>query len=110
MGGDVIVPKQTREFNGAFLISKEEIAAAAKEDAYLLKILDYIEQDRAYIMQLKHEVSEAMSPIRKLRTRIQMVRQRIEARKRQHKYFALQLRKRMAWEKIKQIRKEANIN
>lgn len=95
-----------RQFNGSYLISKEEWKETAKFDPYLLQIVDFIEQDRAYVAQVRHEMTVQMRVIKTLRARIVAARARVDARKRQYKYFEKQLRKRMAMEKIAKLRKE----
>ena len=98
-----------REFDGSKLVSKEEWEIGQKNDEYLQKILDYREQDRAYIIALYRELEQLMKPVRKVRSRIKTARNRIDARTRQYKHFAKLLRKRMATEKMKQLRKAIGI-
>lgn len=105
--GRITPPKQ--EFTGAYLIPKEEWKLAAESDTYLLQIKDFIAQDVAYIAQVQHEISELMRTVRGLRARVYSGRKRMHARQRQYKHFEKILRRRMAIEKMKKMRKEMGV-
>lgn len=99
-----------REFDGSKLVSKEEWLEAQKHDPYLQKIEMYRDQDRAYICELYKQLYALMKPVYETRRKIKGARKRIDARVRQHKHFAKLLRKRLAWEKMKALRKEIGLS
>lgn len=98
-----------REFDGSRLISKEEWEVACSQDEYLCKILEYIQQDKGLIAHLTHEIAELYKPIRVKRGKRQKLLLRIANRRKQYHHFAKMLRKKMAWEKLKEIRKDIGL-
>jgi hypothetical protein len=98
-----------KEFTGSYLVSKEEWLEACKHDPFLLKIEDYIQQDKAFIANCFTELKQLMKPVLLMRNRVKNMRNRIASRKRQYKHFAKLLRKRMAREKMIALRKETNL-
>jgi hypothetical protein len=97
------------EYTGAYLISKEELKKAAANDPYLLQILEHIEQDNGFIAALKGEIAEHMRTIRGIRQRMNHARARILSRRKQYDHFLKLLRKRMAFEKIRETRKQLDL-
>lgn len=99
-----------RQFNGAKLISPEEMERAIEDNTYIQQVDDFIQQDKAYILKLQRDIQEAMHPVRKIRRMIARMRERIYNRGKQRKHLIKRLRVKLAYEKIAKLRKELGIN
>lgn len=103
-------PKEGQVFSGKALISIEELETAVKKNTYVAQIDDYIAQDQAYIKKLQADIAEALRPVYRIRRLIARMRERIYNRQRQRKQVVKDLRRTMAYKRIKEIRKEIGIN
>lgn len=98
-----------KEFTGALLVSEEELTAAAETDPFLLKLRDYVAHDEAYLANLKEELREAQKTAKRLKAYEQRIVVRLKSRQREIKHFTKLLRKRLAWQKIKETREQIGL-